>query len=291
MFRTLIALICVTLTASGTSRAADVPDTNAPAAEDARDRVFYSGDTEHVKPLARKFAVNVLLDQKDIWTSPFRMNGNTAKWWLVMGAATAALIATDDHTINTFENAPTQVRWGNNISSIGAVYTVVPVVVGFYVAGAIVDDPKARETGVLGAEALVDGLILQEVLKPIAGRERPNVAHQHQKWFNGGASFPSGHAIESWALASIVAHEYSHRKWVPFVAYGLATVVGTARFTAQQHYASDVFAGAAMGWFVGRYVFETHRYHANHVHGLHPHISPLLQPAAGTYGLALTLGK
>jgi membrane-associated phospholipid phosphatase len=218
------------------------------------------------------------------------MNRNSAKWWLVMGAATAALIATDKHTINTFENAPTQVRWGNHISNIGAVYTVIPVVAGFYVAGTVVDDPKARETGVLGVEALLDGLILQEVLKPIAGRNRPNAPHDKQEWFEGGASFPSGHAIESWALASVVAHEYSDRKWVPFVAYGLATIVGTARFTAQQHYASDILAGGAMGWFLGRYVYQTHQDHARHTRRLTPRIAPLIQPSAGTYGLALTLG-
>ena len=41
---------------------------------------------------------------------------------------------------------------------------VLPVVAGFYAAGVIVDDPKARETGVLGAEALLDGLIVQVAL-------------------------------------------------------------------------------------------------------------------------------
>src|SRR5215467_6174254 len=39
--------------------------------QDVRDRVYYPGDTERVKPLARKLIGNVLLDQKEIWTSPF----------------------------------------------------------------------------------------------------------------------------------------------------------------------------------------------------------------------------
>ena len=39
---------------------------------------------------------------------------------------------------------------------------------------------------------------------------------------------------------------------MPYVAYGLASVVSAARFTAQKHYASDIVAGAAMVWFIGR---------------------------------------
>ena len=293
MYRVQTVVIFSTLVAAGIMRASDPPSedpTGQPSvSSDARDRIFYPSDTERIKPLSIKLGANLLLDQKEIWTSPFRMNRKTAKWWLIGGAAVATLIATDRHTINTFENAPTQVRWGNNVSRFGAAYTVIPVAAGFYSVGAIVDDAKARETGVLATEALLDSLIVQSVLKPVAGRDRPNVAHQNQKWLDGGASFPSGHAIEAWALASVVAHEYSHRKWVPFVAYGMASVTGMARFTAQQHYASDIVAGAAMGWFIGRYVYQSHEDHARHIHHLSPHLSPIYQPSARTYGLALTL--
>jgi len=293
MGRIQTAVVFIALATAGTSRAFDPPvedHTASPmVSADARDRIFYPSDTERIKPLATKLAGNLLLDQKEIWTSPFRMNRKTAKWWLLGAAITTTLIATDKHTINTFENAPTQVRWGNNVSRFGAAYTVIPVAAGFYTVGAIVDDAKARETGVLATEALLDSLIVQSVLKPIAGRDRPNVAHQHQKWFDGGASFPSGHSIEAWALASVVAHEYSHRKWVPFVAYGLATVTGMARFTAQQHYASDIVAGAGMGWFIGRFVYQSHEDHARHIHHLTPRIAPIFQPSARTYGMAVTL--
>jgi len=288
MRRSPVVLVTLVMAASALARAAD-PEV-APS-DDARDRIFYPSDTERVKPLARKLAGNIWLDQKAIWTSPFHINRRNAKWWLLAGTATAALVATDNHTINTFKNAPTQLQYSNDVSRVGAGYTVLPVVAGFYLAGAIFDDAKARETGVLGAEALLDGLIVQSVLKPIAGRDRPDVAHNHQKWFDGGASFPSGHSIAAWSLASIISHEYSHKKWVPFVAYGLATAVGTARFGAQQHYASDIFAGSAIGWFIGRYVYQTHQDHSRHIHRLTPHLAPLLQPSAGTYGLAVTFSN
>jgi hypothetical protein len=38
---------------------------------------------------------NIWRDQKDIWTSPFHINRDNAKWWALFGGGTAALIATD----------------------------------------------------------------------------------------------------------------------------------------------------------------------------------------------------
>ena len=122
----------------------------ATPAEDARDPVFYPGDTERLKPLTHKLLANLWLDQKEIWTSPFHMHAQDAKWWIGIGAATGALIATDRHTSTVFENSLGQVRWGNRVSNIGASYTLIPVVAGFYAYGVLRDDPKPREVGVLG---------------------------------------------------------------------------------------------------------------------------------------------
>jgi membrane-associated phospholipid phosphatase len=262
------------------------------AIQDSRDRVYYPGDTERPKPLMRKLIVNILLDQKEIWTSPFHMHAGDAPWWIGFGGATAALIATDHRTSRLLENSKGQVSWGNNISKIGAAYTVIPLAAGFYGFGVIADDPKAREVGVLGAEAMVDSLIVVSVLKPIAGRNRPNTADDKGAFFDHGASFPSGHSIEVWSLASVISYEYGHTKVVPIVACALAGVVSAARFTAQQHFASDIVAGGAMGWFIGRYVWKTHQDHALHPHkGLKAHFMPQFQPSTRTYALGVTIGK
>jgi len=270
-----------------------VEETTAPDVSlDSRDRIFYPGDTERWKPLAGKLFANTLLDQKEIWTSPIHMRRQDIKWWVGVAGVTAALIATDHRTSNVFENSQGQVSWGNNISRIGASYTLLPVVAGFYGYGVIRDDPKPREVGVLGAEALLDSLIVVEVLKPIAGRNRPDAVDNAGHFFKGGDSFPSGHAIESWALASVIAHEYGHgSKVVPVVVYSLAGVVSAARFAAQRHYASDIVMGGAMGWFLGRYVYQTHMDHAIHRHlAARPRITPQFDPSQRLYGLALAFG-
>ncbi len=269
-------------------------DENVNPFDDPRDRMFYPGDTERLKPLGHKLLANILLDQKEIWTSPFHMHARDATWWIGFGALTAALSATDHRTSTVFENSKGQVSWGDHISKIGASYTLIPLVAGFYGYGVLRDDAKPREVGVLGAETLLDSLIVVQILKPIAGRNRPDSSGEKGQFFDGGHSFPSGHAIESWSLASIIAHEYGHghTRLVPILAYGLAGIVSCARFAAQQHYASDIVAGAAMGWFIGRYVYQTHMDHSIHHHAwLRPQVVPQFQPSERLYGVALRFGN
>ncbi len=292
----LLALLAASLPGFGqtplqSTDSSATPTVSTPAdSSDGRDRIFFSSDTERAGPLAHKLIANILLDQKEIWTSPFRMHANDAKWWIGFGALTGVLIATDKHTSTVFENSQGQISWGNRISRVGAAYTLVPVVAGFYGYGVLRDDPKSREVGVLGTEALLDSLIVAEVLKAAARRERPDSTKEKGHFFAHGNSFPSGHAIESWALASVVAHEYGKQsKLVPVVAYGLAAMVSTARFAAQRHYASDIVAGGAMGWFIGRYVYQTHVNHTLHKHAwLLPTVTPDFHPMERSYGVALT---
>jgi membrane-associated phospholipid phosphatase len=270
--------------AQGTS---DDAKTQLPSDLDRRDRIFYPGDTERPKPLIRKLFLNILLDQKDFFTSPFHANRHNALEWLVPMAATGALIASDTHITNAFENSRGQVRWGGRISNIGASYTLVPIVAGSYVYGAWRDNPKAREIGVLGTETLLDSLIVAGLLKEVFRRNRPDEKNPGDFW-GGGTSFPSGHAIQVWSMASLLDHEYKHKRIVGVAAYSLAGLVSAARIAAQKHFASDVVAGGMMGWFIGRYVYDTHMSHLAHKHAfLIPLIVPQVDPVQRRYALAL----
>jgi membrane-associated phospholipid phosphatase len=261
--------------------------------EDPRDRIYYPGDTERLGPLLRKLSGNIVLDQKEIWTSPFRMKKKDLFWWVSIPAATTALVLTDDESSQVFRNSRGQVTWGNRLSNIGASYTLIPLVAGFYGYGVWRDNPKAREVGVLGAQTLLDSLIVVMILKTATGRNRPESKSEPGEFFEGGASFPSGHTTEMWSFASLLANEYGQKnKTVPIVAYSLASVVSLSRYAAQKHYASDIFLGAAVGYFIGRYVYWTHRNHALHHHGwLRPQILPQFNPAQRSYGVALAFGR
>jgi membrane-associated phospholipid phosphatase len=265
-------------------------DSDAPAPsqkEDRRDRIFYPGDTERPKPLLRKLLLNIVYDQADIFTSPFRIHRDNALEWLIPLAAIGALIPADTTIADSFHNSKGQVRWGGRISDIGASYTVLPIVAGSYIYGAWRDNAKSREIGVLGTETLLDSIIVVGISKEIFRRNRPDERNRGDFW-GGGSSFPSGHAIQIWSIASLLDHEYQHKRIVGITAYTLATIVSAARIAAEKHFASDVVAGGTMGWFIGRYVYDTHMSHLAHKHAsLIPMITPDLEPATRKYGIAL----
>ena len=262
---------------------------------DSRDPIWYPGDTESFRPLVKKLAANILLDQKEIWAAPFHMRRGDAPWWILGGVGTAALIATDHTTIDALRNSKGQITAASHVSQIGATYTVLPLIAGFYGFGVLTDNAKARETGVLGTEALLDSLVVVAVLKTVTGRVRPDSTTGNRgEFFHRGDSFPSGHTMETWAIASVIAHEYKRGggRWVPYVAYGLATTVSAARYIGQRHYLSDVVAGGAMGWFIGRYVYQTHENHAAHrLHIPKSTISPDINPATKKYAVSIRLGS
>jgi len=234
-------------------------------------------------------AGNIVRDQKQIWTSPFRMTRQNAKWWLIFGAVTGALIATDHRTTQQLPNTGDQVAFSRRVSGLGAVYTLVPLTGGIYLTGVLTKQSKLRDTGLLGAEALVDGLIVSEVLKAATGRQRPLEGDGGVHFFHGSDAFPSGHTIGSFALASVIAHQYPGNKAVVIVAYSLATLVGASRFSARQHSLSDIVAGGAMGWFIGRHVTERRRAGGRSpAKGwLLPQVVPQVQPSDHSYGVLL----
>ena len=208
----------------------------------------------------KKLTGHVVRDQKDIWVSPFRMKKQDAKWWVTFGVATAGLIATDHQISKQLPNSGAWVTTGNNVSRMGQYYSVYPFALGLWVLGRETHDEKLARTGALSAESLIDAAIVGNVLKEVARRDRPLEGDGGGHFWKGGASFPSGHSIEAWSLASVVARRYGNHKWVPWVAYGCAAAVSAGRVAGRQHFPSDVLAGGAMGFFIGWHVAGANRF-------------------------------
>jgi membrane-associated phospholipid phosphatase len=208
--------------------------------------------------LERQFLRNILRDQRAIWTSPFHLDGHDGYWLVPLGLGTAALIATDHETAEQLGDSTLRLSISRNISRIGVGYTAAGIAGGFYIVGRLAKNEKARETGILGAEALINGVIVGQALKAITRRPRPIDDNGSGEFFSGGSSFPSGHSITAWALAAVVANEYHKHRLVQIGAYSLATLVSMSRFTGRNHFLSDVLIGSAVGYGIGRYVYRTH---------------------------------
>src|SRR5262245_36220107 len=186
--------------------------------------------------LEKRFIGNIFRDQAAILTSPLHLKSDDAKFLFPLGLVTGGLISTDRRTSNELVNNgndPTRVRISNNIARIGAFYGVSSIAGTMYLFGRATHSARLRETGLLGAEAVIDGGIVVTILKSAAQRTRPNSDNGRGDFLDGGASFPSGHATVSWALASVIAHEYKDNRLLGFGAYGVAAIVGVSRFTGR----------------------------------------------------------
>jgi membrane-associated phospholipid phosphatase len=171
-------------------------------------------------------------------------------WELPVGAATAALIAAGDTpAANAVSGAHTLNRRSDNVST-----AITDLLIGsagvLYLAGCAGERDHALRTGVSTLTATGFSVLVAEALKVSFNRERPANNSGSEFWEDGN-SFPSGHTVAAWAVASALAHSYPHKRWVKWGSYAAATGVGVLRITAHQHFPSDVVVGGTLGYVVG----------------------------------------
>jgi membrane-associated phospholipid phosphatase len=174
-----------------------------------------------------------------------------------LGLSAAALIATDRRTAGALHNDRLRLNISRDVAYLGSAGGASSIAGAFYLIGRATHNARARETGLLGGEALIDGGIVAFAIKHATQRRRPR-APEPGDFFEGGLSFPSGHTTAAWSLATVVANEYRHNRLVQVSAYGLAAAASMARFTGRNHFLSDVLVGSAIGYGIGRYVYRTH---------------------------------
>ena len=190
-------------------------------------------------------------DELHILKAPFKKSA--IKWDILFVGATGALIATDERVAHAVPTSRHQT--GLDVSDAGA-YASAAIAGGIYLIGLSTRDEHAQETGIRTAEATLDSVIFYAAAKAILQRQRPYTGAGEGRFFSGNwssGSFPSGHAMFTWTIASSVAHQY-HSLPMQLLMYGMATAVSTTRVTSGQHFPSDVFVGSTLGYLVGAYV-------------------------------------
>jgi membrane-associated phospholipid phosphatase len=203
-------------------------------------------------PNESKFFLHLAQDQKDIWTSPFHLQLTDAKWLVPMSGIATGLFVTDPQSSYAMRLDNQHLL---NVAADAGVASAAGMTAAVYFWGHITHNERARETGVLATEAMINAIGVDYALKGISGRERPFESNFQNIFFHGGTSFPSDHAAVTWAFASVVAEEYPH-PLAEFGAYGLALGVSLARAASDQHFLSDVFIGGLLGYQVGRHIYK-----------------------------------
>ncbi|QQL48901.1 phosphatase PAP2 family protein [Mucilaginibacter ginkgonis] len=96
------------------------------------------------------------------------------------------------------------------------------------------------------------------IVKHASHRLRPNNADYY--------SFPSGHTTNAFAEAEFMSQELGAKSWVySAVGYGFATTTGIFRIYHQDHWFSDVVAGAGLGILSTKAAYLIYPYLRNHL--------------------------
>jgi membrane-associated phospholipid phosphatase len=150
---------------------------------------------------------------------------------------------------------------------------------GLYAVGRADGQRRVQALGLHSVESIVFAGMISGSLKMLAGRQRPYAditnPYDFQLWrgFSDDKyrSFPSGHTTAAFAFASTLTREtqfwWPHAAWaIGTVFYGGAGLIGLSRIYNNQHWASDVMAGATIGTLMGLKVVKyTHSHPGNHI--------------------------
>ena len=233
-------------------------------------------------------------------------------WTAFAGVAAVTTLAFvyDDEIYNFIDGTFADNRW-NTVSKctdvFGEEYFILPSVALTYAISAINKDCRLRNMSLAALQSFVYAEVASAGLKVLTCRMRPLEVNGQWSTVNGqqstvnsqqstansqtwlgpfksfeSTSFPSGHAMRSFALATTVAGFYPDRKWVGVLSYSLATMTSVGRVISKEHWTSDVIVGAALGYFIGRGVVKFNEKIGN--------VSSVeIQPVATNYGLGVVI--
>ena len=243
----------------------------APVAQAQQNQTSHTGFSllgDEVVSDFKYMADNIQMDAVDVVTSPLYVASDDSllrkpEFYLAL-AGSAALIGGSFALDQTVRSRLREMK-GSTASALenisyGGVGTASALV---YAYGLYSDDARMRETMLTAAESAGIASLLALGLKPALGRLRPHQDHHsHTKFFDGGASFPSGEATPMFALAAGISESFDNRWYVAIPAYSLALADGFGRIGHDSHWLSDVAGSAVIGIGTTELLLYLHRRHA-----------------------------
>jgi membrane-associated phospholipid phosphatase len=150
--------------------------------------------------------------------------------------------------------------WLANLSDIGnqvgSGESLLAVSIMLLVAGYVFRRASFKRAGwdTLLAHAVAGGV--NTAIKHVVGRGRPKFMHTDHFEFvpfggKGWDSFPSGHSMAAFAVATVLAVRFPKARWILIVT---ALAVSASRLFRASHFLSDIVGGAVFGVLIGMVV-------------------------------------
>ena len=240
---------------------------------------------------------------KSYWDSGLTVLGQPLHYdwkdWTVFGgvAAVTTIALVYDDEIYNFINKNI---YDNNINTVskftnvfGEELFILPCIAGTYALTAINKDCRMRNMSLAVLQSFVYAEVASAGLKVLTCRVRPPEFNNQQSTVNSqswlgpfstfeSTSFPSGHAMRSFAMAATITGFYHDKTWVGIASYSMATLCSLGRVANNEHWMSDVVVGAAIGYFIGMGVVKFNNKTGN--------ISSVdIQAVATNYGLGFVI--
>lgn len=203
----------------------------------------------------------------DFIKSPEKWEGSD---WLkigIVGAGTFLLIETVDQPVRTavlknqeyYKSVPIEFgrMWGE-------LYSPVILFSGFALHSLITDNIETRKIAYEIGQASIYAGAITYILKVAIGRARPYMDegttsfHPFSSLFDEDLhSSPGGHNVAAFVLSTVLSRN-AKPGWLKAVAYLPAVLTFISRVYQDQHWTSDDFFGAALGYSIATWVVNQH---------------------------------
>lgn len=206
-----------------------------------------------------------IIDTKDVAISPIKWD---KKEWIAAGSilTTAAVLYSYDDDIRDFaqekRNDFSNDLARNIFDPLGDGRYLVGSTFGLVIYGVVFKKEREKNIGITAAKALAISAIYTYPTKKLFHRHRPGEEPHSPYVWDGPSmshdfdSFYSGHTITAFTFATVISSEYKKHAIVPITMYSLATLTALSRINDDKHWATDVLIGAAMGYGIGKLVYN-----------------------------------
>lgn len=207
-------------------------------------------------------------DGSKVYISPLHWNCNDWLKVLALGGAVVAIHQVDEPLNNViYHNGTPFIKgFSNTLEPLGNAFYLLPALGGAYIYARLSGKDDLSGFTITAGKAVIITNTLATLSKVLAHRHRPNDDNpsKSNQWDGprldlNNDSFFSSHTATAFSLATVIASTYSDHKWVPPVAYSMASLIGVSRITGNHHWATDVFVGAVIGYGVGKLIYKLNR--------------------------------